>query len=79
MLAALPPGELVLVPTGQDALEIKLLTLPDCHGKSGFQQEEDFFTSKLDLILRKKLVQCYMCSIAWYGTECWTLRKVDQK
>jgi hypothetical protein len=38
-----------------------------------------FFTSKLDLNLRKKLVKCYIWSIAFYGTEMWTLLKVDQK
>jgi hypothetical protein len=33
----------------------------------------------LDLELRKKLVKCYICSIALYGAESWTLRAVDQK
>jgi hypothetical protein len=33
----------------------------------------------LDLNLRKKLVKCYIWSIALYGAETWTLRKVDQK
>jgi hypothetical protein len=37
------------------------------------------FISKLDLNLRKKLVKCYIWSIALYGAETWTLRKVDQK
>jgi hypothetical protein len=31
------------------------------------------------LLLRKKLVKCYAWSIALYGAETWTLRKVDQK
>jgi hypothetical protein len=79
VLATLPRGELVLVHTGQEALEINLSTLPDCHGKSSIQEEEDSFTSKLDVTLRRKLVKCYICSIAWHGAECWTLRKVDQK
>jgi hypothetical protein len=38
-----------------------------------------FFTSKLDLHLRKKLVECYIWSILFYGAETWILRKVDQK
>ena len=38
-----------------------------------------FFTSTLDLKLRKKLVKCYICSIAIYGVETWTLRVIDQK
>jgi hypothetical protein len=32
---------------------------------------------KLDLNLRKKLVKCYISSIALYGAEMWTLRKMD--
>ena len=36
-------------------------------------------TSKLDLNLRKKLVKCYIWSVALCGTEIWTLWKVDQK
>jgi hypothetical protein len=31
------------------------------------------------LELRKKLVKCYVWSIALYGTENWTLRAVDKK
>jgi len=37
------------------------------------------FTSTLDLELRKKLVKCYVWSIALYGAETWTLRAMDQK
>jgi hypothetical protein len=33
----------------------------------------------MDLELRKKLVKCYICSIALYGAETWTLWAVDQK
>jgi hypothetical protein len=29
--------------------------------------------------LRKKLVKCYIWSIALYGAETWTLRAVDKK
>ena len=47
--------------------------------KNSFQQDEDFFSSKLNANLRKKLVKCYMLSIALYGAETWTLQKVDQK
>ena len=34
------------------------------------------FTSKLDLNARKKLVKCYIWSIALYGAETWILGKV---
>jgi hypothetical protein len=37
------------------------------------------FTSKFDLNLRKKLIKCYIWSIAMYGVETWALRKVDQE
>jgi hypothetical protein len=43
------------------------------------QNSTRLFTSKLDLNLRKKLVKCYIWSIALYGAETWTLEKVDQK
>jgi len=33
----------------------------------------------LDLNLRKKLVKCYIWSMAIYGTETWTLGAADQK
>jgi hypothetical protein len=35
--------------------------------------------NELNLELRKKLVNCYVWSIALYGAETWTLRVVDQK
>jgi hypothetical protein len=38
-----------------------------------------FFTSTLDLELRKKLVKCYVWNTALYGAETWTLQAVDQK
>ena len=37
------------------------------------------FTSKLDLNLRKKLIKCYIWSMALYGAGTWTLRAADQK
>jgi hypothetical protein len=47
--------------------------------KATFNKKKKLFTSKLDLNLRKKLVKCYIWSIALYGDETWTLRKTDQK
>jgi hypothetical protein len=37
------------------------------------------YNSIFDLELRKKLVKCYVWSIALYDAETWTLRTVDQK
>jgi hypothetical protein len=44
------------------------------HGNCGVP----LFTSKLDLYLRKQLINCYNCSIACYGAETWTLQKVTE-
>jgi hypothetical protein len=47
-------------------------------GKATFNKRKNLLTSKLDFNLRKELVKCYIWSIALYGAETWTLRKVDQ-
>jgi hypothetical protein len=47
--------------------------------KAAFNRKKTLFTNKLDLELRKKLVKCYIWSIALYGAETWTPRKLDQK
>ena len=47
--------------------------------KAAFNKKKTLFTSKLDLHLRKKLVKCYIWSMALYGAETWTLRAADQK
>jgi hypothetical protein len=47
--------------------------------KAAFNKKRALFTSTLDLELRKKLLKCYIWSIALYGAETWTLRPVDQK
>ena len=47
--------------------------------KAAINKKRSLFTSTLDLELRKKLVRCYIWSIALYGAETWTLRAVDQK
>jgi len=47
--------------------------------KAAFNKKRTLFISTLDFELRKKLVKCYIWSIALYGAETWTLRAVDQK
>jgi hypothetical protein len=47
--------------------------------KAAFNKKKAVFVSKLDLNLRNKVVNCYIWSIAWYGAQNGTLRKVDQK
>jgi hypothetical protein len=41
--------------------------------KAAFKKKKNLFTSKLELNLRKKLVNCYIWSLALYGAETWTL------
>jgi len=47
--------------------------------KAALNKKAALFTSTMDLELRKKLVKCYIWSIALYGAETLTLRAVDQK
>jgi hypothetical protein len=47
--------------------------------KAAFNKKRVLFNCKIDLELRKRLVKCYICSIALYGAETWTLRAVDQQ
>jgi hypothetical protein len=47
--------------------------------KAAFNKKRALFTSKIDLVLRKKLAKCYIWSIALYGAETWMLQEVDQK
>ena len=45
--------------------------------KAAFSKKKTLFTSKLDLNLRKRLIKCYIWSMALYGAETWTLRAAD--
>ena len=47
--------------------------------KAAFSKKKTLFTRKLDLNLRKKLIKCYIWSMAFYGAETWTLRAADRK
>ena len=47
--------------------------------KAAFNKKRALFTRPLGLELRKKLVKCYIWSIALYGAETWTLWLVNQK
>jgi hypothetical protein len=42
--------------------------------KAAFNKKTAHFNSTMDLELRKKLVKCYIWSIALYGAETWTFR-----
>jgi hypothetical protein len=47
--------------------------------KAAFNQKWALFTGTLDWELRKKLVKCYVWSIALYGAETGTVGAADQK
>ena len=47
--------------------------------KAAFNKKKTLFTSILDLNLRKKLVKCYIWSMALYGAETWSLRVAYKK
>jgi hypothetical protein len=47
--------------------------------KVAFNKKKASFANIVDLNLRKRLVKCYILSIALYGAGTWTLRIVDQK
>jgi len=47
--------------------------------KAAFNKKKTLFTRTSELDLRKKLVKCYIWSMALYGAENWTLRAADQK
>jgi hypothetical protein len=46
--------------------------------KAAFNKKKTLFSSTLDINLRKKLVKCYIWTIALYGAETWTLQAADQ-
>jgi hypothetical protein len=47
--------------------------------RAAVDKKKTRFTSKFGLDLRKKVLNCNIWSIALYGAETWTLRKVDRK
>jgi hypothetical protein len=47
--------------------------------KAAFNKKRALFITKMDLELRKKLLKCYIWSVALYGAEIGTVWGVDQK
>jgi len=47
--------------------------------KAAFNKKRALFTGALDLELRKKLMKCYIWSVALCGAETGTLRAGEQK
>ena len=48
-------------------------------GKAAFNKKKTVFTSTLNLNLKKKLVKCYIWSVAFYGAETWRFLAVDKQ
>ena len=46
--------------------------------KEAFNRKISLLTSKLNIELNKKLVRFYIWSIDLYGSETWTLRKLEK-
>jgi hypothetical protein len=51
----------------------------NCYSKEAFNTKMSLLTSKLNIELKQKLVRCYVWRIALYGSETWTLRKLERK
>ena len=47
--------------------------------KAQLNRKKTLFTSKMDLNIRQKLLNCCIWNIAVYGAETCTLRELDQK
>ena len=41
-----------------------------------FNRKMSLLTSKLNIELKTKVIRCYVWSIALYGSETWTLKKI---
>ena len=68
--------ENVLTRDGYSAREIKMRIVI---AKEVFNTKISLFRSKLNIELRKKLARSYVWSIALYGSETWTLGKLERK
>ena len=51
----------------------------NCHGQRSIQHKIITLTCKLNIELKKKLIRCYVWNIVLYGSETWTLRKLERK
>ena len=47
--------------------------------KEAFNRKRSIFCGPLEKELRKRLVKCFVWSVALYGAETWTLRRNEQK
>jgi hypothetical protein len=66
----------MLTRDGYCTIEIKMRTVI---AKEAINRKIPFLTSKLNIELRNRLIRFYVSSIALYGSETWTLRKLERK
>ena len=64
----------VLTRDGYCTREIKMRI-----AKEAFNRKMSLLTSKLNIKLKKKSVKCCVWSISVYGSETWTLTKLERK
>ena len=48
-------------------------------GKMAHEREKWLLTGKLDLKLKKRLVESLIWSVVLYGAETWTMKAADKK
>jgi len=46
--------------------------------KNAFAQKMELLRSKLNIMLRKRIVKCFLWSVVLYGSETWTLLQEDK-
>ena len=63
----------------RDAYCTKEIKMRIVIAKEAFNRKISLLTSKLNIEFRKKLVSRHIWSIAFYGLETWTLRKLELK
>ena len=66
----------VLTRDGYWTMEIKIRIVI---AEQAFNRNMSVLTSKLNTEIKKKFVTCYVWSIVFYGSEIWTLRKLERK
>ncbi|KAJ4447011.1 hypothetical protein ANN_08999 [Periplaneta americana] len=47
--------------------------------KEAFNRKRSIFCGSLEEELRKRLVKCFVWSVALYGVETWALRRSEEK
>ena len=48
-------------------------------GKKAFMDKRKLFSSSLNLDLRKRIIKCFVWTVALHAAETWTLTKADKK